>query len=297
MDAHRELSLATRACYWQGITGSKVFSKEDLAIIDAAIRDAETKGLSDEAITDFYLLWTLPTAVGSAILITEERAARIQSMILSSPYRQIIDAPIARLKTHGAPIDRYVLKALESGLDHKKVAINIRANHYILNSGDFQNDEITAIFQYGIDHNPRKWLRLDSLKLKDVPPGILQVKGIEVLHLNGNPITKLPPEFFGLKDLRELKLEGTRISELPKGLGRLTNLELLSLKYSRLEKVPAEIGQLGRLQELWLNESRLEDLPEEIAELKELKRIAIGLTPLARKTARVAQLREMGCPL
>ena len=152
MDSHQELSLATRACYWQGITGLKVFSKEDLATIDAAIRDAETKGLSDQTITDFYLLWTLPTAVGSAILITEKRVTRIQSMILSSPYRQILDAPIARLKTHGAPIDRYVLKALESGLDHKKVAIKNPGVFFLL----FLNP---GVMRHCIASRP-KWIRI-----------------------------------------------------------------------------------------------------------------------------------------
>lgn len=297
MMTREALTLATRACYLQGISGFKVFSKENLANIDAAIQNAATGGLSDETITDFYLLWTLPQAVGSGALLTEERVSLIGSMILASRYHRCLDAPITRLKTHGAPIDRYVLKARELGLDHKKVAISIGARHYILNSGDFQDDEITAIFQFEMDHNTRKWLRLNSLKLKAVPPGILKVKDIEVLHLNGNPITELPPELFALEGLKELKLETTRISELPKALGRLTSLELLSVKYSRLRSVPAEIGKLARLRELWLNESRLEDLPEEIAKLKKLKRIGIGLTPLARNAARVAQLKELGCAL
>ena len=147
-----------------------------------------------------------------------------------------------------------------------------------------------------VDTGPSKWLRLASMKLREVPPGLLDVKGVEQLDLSRNPFKELPARFFELVELRELRLEKAKIRSLD-GIGQLTKLEYLNLNESKLKEVPPSIGQLENLRDLRLVETGVEDLPDGIATLQRLERLMITLTPLSRNRARVAELRSMGLPL
>lgn len=67
----------------------------------------------------------------------------------------------------------------------------------------------------GFDFSPLKnikSLELFDCGIKEFPMGIIEMKDLEVLILNGNPIDKLPDELSQLKKLRLLSLGETKIS-------------------------------------------------------------------------------------
>jgi len=292
----RSLSATTRAFYRQGVSGVHVLDELDGEVLDAGIAAARSDGIGPGSLTDLYLLWTLPQATRAGERLLDGRDHRIAELLAASAYGALLDHPIGPLKTHGSPIDRYVLQAKELGLDHKQVAVCIGALHYILNAGDFSTQEVTRVLQDIVDTGPSKWLRLASMKLREVPPGLLDVKGVEQLDLSRNPFKELPARFFELVELRELRLEKAKIRSLD-GIGQLTKLEYLNLNESKLKEVPPSIGQLENLRDLRLVETGVEDLPDGIATLQRLERLMITLTPLSRNRARVAELRSMGLPL
>jgi hypothetical protein len=297
MNKFNEFSLAVRKSYYQALSGAKILSDEDWSSIDSMIKKIELDGIQKDELTDIYLLWTLSTATLSGEVLLKDRISKLSSILLNSEYSNLLEYPIKRLKTHGTAIDKYVFKSAELGLNYKKVAVNIGAWHYILNSNEFSDEEITNIFQFQIDWSKNKWLRLDSLKLKEIPVGILKVKGIKKLDLNRNPISQLPADLFNFTDLKKMGLENTKIIELPDEIGNLSNLEYLNLSNSKLKKVSSKIEKLSNLRDMRLNESKLEDLPNEISNLKNLDFLNLRLTPLWMNKTRIEELKKLGCPI
>ena len=297
MISDKTLSSITKRLYFQAISGCKILTDDDLKNVDIAIDYASKNGIVQEQVTDYYLLWTLPRATMAGERMLGSRTQCLIEILEGSTYRRVLNSPIKRLKTHGQPIDKYVLKAKELGLDHKKVAVCIGALHYILSSADFTPQEITVALQFIIDNGTHKWLRLSAMNITEISSGILDVKGIEKIDLSRTPISQLPQSFFSLTGLKELQLANTKIRHLPDGIGRLRNLEYLNMSSSRLETVSPEIGRLSKLRDVRFVESSLQDLPDEIAGLKGLEYISIGLTPLSKNRARMEELKDMGCPL
>lgn len=296
MTIAKNLSRATKKFYFQAITGFKILNQEDHDAVDKAIEYCKLNSVEPDLITDIYLLWTLPNAAKGGDLLLESKTQSLTSILQESSFNSLLEYPIGKLKTHGAPIDKYVLKAKELGLDSKQVAECIGAHHYILNSGEFEDEEIRRIFQFRIDNGSYKWLRLSAMKLKQIPEGILKVKGVEKIDLSRNPITHIPESFFNLTDLKELVLEKTKIQDLPDDIGRLKNLEYLNLNASKLKTVSPKIGQLTKLRDLRFVETSLEDLPDEISNLTNLEYLIITLTPLSKNQERKEELKKLGCP-
>ena len=293
----KNLSNSTKKFYYKAITGFKILKQEDLDAIDKAIEYCKLNSVELDLITDIYLLWTLPIATKGGDRLLENRTQTLTSILQESSFNSLLEFPIGNLKTHGAAIDKYVLQAKELGLDSKQVAECIGAHHYILNSGEFSDEEITRIFQFRIDNSTNKWLRLSSMKLKQIPEGILNVKGVVKIDLSRNPISYIPQSFFNLTDLKELVLEKTKILDLPDEIERLKNLEYLNLNASKLKTVSPKIGQLTKLRDLRFVETSLRDLPDEISRLTNLEYLLITLTPLFKNQERKEELKKLGCPL
>ena len=293
----KNLAIATKRLYFQTVSGHKVVQQEDLESIDKALEYCKQHTIEKDLITDIYLLWTLPNVAKGGNLILEHRAQELTNLLQESSFNSLLEFPIGRLKTHGAPIDKYVIKAKELGLDSKQVAECIGAHHYILNSGKFTDEEITRIFQFRIDNGSYKWLRLSSMKLKQIPEGILKVKGVEKIDLSRNPISEIPESFFNLTDLKELVMEKTKIQDLPDEIEQLKNLEYINLNSSKLKTVSPKIGQLTMLRDLRFVETKLKDLPNEISKLTNLEHLLITLTPLSKNEERKEELKKLGCPL
>lgn len=90
-------------------------------------------------------------------------------------------------------------------------------------------------------------LDLSNLRLKSLPPQILEFPQFQELWLRGNDLSSLPPEIERLKELRTLILSDNKLQSLPPEIGQLTQLKELYLDGNELVKLPIEIGQLRHL--------------------------------------------------
>jgi len=113
-------------------------------------------------------------------------------------------------------------------------------------------------------------LFLISKNIKEVSPEIALLSHLELLSLDGNPISTLPPEIGQLTALFEISLKGTQLTTIPAEIGFLTNLEGLLIEGNPLTTLPPEIGSLSNLRRLDLENNQITSLPPEMGFLSNL---------------------------
>ena len=101
----------------------------------------------------------------------------------------------------------------------------------------------------------RKPRRIDLVvcdnQLTSLPPGIVQLTGLQVLHFHMNRLTSLRPEIGQLINLLILYLDGNKLTSLPAEIGQLSSLHTLDLgeggRTNPLTTLPPELGRLKAL--------------------------------------------------
>ncbi|XP_050208648.1 disease resistance protein RPM1-like [Mercurialis annua] len=73
---------------------------------------------------------------------------------------------------------------------------------------------------------------------------------LNVLDLEGAPLTKFPNEVVSLYLLKYLSLRNTKVTSIPSSIGKLQNLESLDLKHTHVTELPTEILKLQKLRHL-----------------------------------------------
>lgn len=119
-------------------------------------------------------------------------------------------------------------------------------------------------------------LDLSQLKLRRLPPKILQLAKLTELDLSHNLFESLPPELVQLPDLARLDLSDNPLETLPPEIGELAGLTRLDLNHTPLSVLPPEIGKLTRLTRLYLTHNRLIALPPEVGGLANLTRLYLS---------------------
>ncbi|KAJ4829444.1 hypothetical protein Tsubulata_006641 [Turnera subulata] len=73
---------------------------------------------------------------------------------------------------------------------------------------------------------------------------------LNVLDLQGAPLTEFPTEVISLLLLKYLSLRNTKVNSVPNSIGTLQHLETLDLKHSHVTELPVEILKLQKLRHL-----------------------------------------------
>jgi Leucine-rich repeat (LRR) protein len=155
-------------------------------------------------------------------------------------------------------------------------------------------------------------LALTNHEMKQLPPCIGKLEGVEILDLSENILTGLPEELQNLSNLKELILDANRISKIPDypslerlywgmnqvdtipdSIWNMKALKYLDLSENRIELIPEQIGVLANLIELNLAGNKLKILPASIGSLSHLKRLLIDTNNLISVPATLGQLKEL----
>ena len=159
---------------------------------------------------------------------------------------------------------------------------------------EFEGEDGSLNETYQLDeHQNVTILHLDRAGLKAIPQLIFQLKGLMVLPLGWNKITRVPSGIRQLQCLTELSLYGNQLTELPKELWELENLTSLYLGNNQLKVLPPEIGKLKNLTELTLDSNQLRHLPPEIGKLKNLTRLYLDDNQLTDLPPEIGQLENL----
>lgn len=102
--------------------------------------------------------------------------------------------------------------------------------------------------------------------VKNIAPGILEMRHLTALFLGNNQLQRIPPE-----------------------ISQLSNLTLLDLSHNKLRSLPAEIGDMISLCHLYLNSNQLRVLPYELGKLFRLQTFALAHNPLSPEISKIYQ--------
>lgn len=127
-------------------------------------------------------------------------------------------------------------------------------------------------------------LRLNGLRLKQIPAELAQLPNLQFLDLSGNYLTEIPEAVWELEGLIHLDVGNNRLMSVDAGIVRLTQLRVLDLSENRLSELPDSFGQT--LRELYLYHNQLSTVPEAILRL-------IGLEVLDLSSNRIAKVPSL----
>ncbi|XP_039392737.1 malignant fibrous histiocytoma-amplified sequence 1 homolog isoform X5 [Mauremys reevesii] len=106
---------------------------------------------------------------------------------------------------------------------------------------------------------------LSTMRLRVLPPAVLQDPRVESLNLDRNKL-KHVPGISKLGNLRKLILSKNEIADFPEEIQSLVHLEKLELNQNQIRVIPEGIFScLPRLKHLRLNNNRLSALPKDLA--------------------------------
>ncbi|KAJ6664979.1 hypothetical protein lerEdw1_005210 [Lerista edwardsae] len=108
-------------------------------------------------------------------------------------------------------------------------------------------------------------VNLSTLRLRVLPPEVLQNNNIESLNLDRNKLKHLTG-ISRLCKLKKLVLSKNDIVDFPKEIGNLIHLEKLDLNQNQIRVIPEGVFScFSKLNHLRLNNNRLEGLPKDLA--------------------------------
>ncbi|KAL3114948.1 hypothetical protein niasHT_011384 [Heterodera trifolii] len=102
--------------------------------------------------------------------------------------------------------------------------------------------------------------------IKNIAPGIFDLRHLTALYLGNNLLQRIPPE-----------------------IAKLSNLSLLDLSHNKLRSLPSEIGDMISLCHLYLNSNQLRVLPYELGKLFRLQTFALAHNPLSPEISKIYQ--------
>eukprot|EP00927_Polykrikos_kofoidii_P012637 TRINITY_DN15468_c0_g1_i1.p1 TRINITY_DN15468_c0_g1~~TRINITY_DN15468_c0_g1_i1.p1 ORF type:complete len:919 (-),score=136.86 TRINITY_DN15468_c0_g1_i1:81-2837(-) len=99
-------------------------------------------------------------------------------------------------------------------------------------------------------------------RLSQVPPVVMQLRGLRCLDFTGHPIVEIPDEIRLLaRSLKRLVLISLRIQSLPDGVCDLNRLEQLLVIGNPMRKAPDRISNLSGLWDFYFDANMLDTLP------------------------------------
>jgi internalin A len=94
---------------------------------------------------------------------------------------------------------------------------------------------------------------LDDNSFSEIPPVIMELQGLEELHMSWNNLICIPPEIVRLKNLTCLDLSGNKITKIPDEIGDLSKLREIYLDANPIDSISLSIHKLVNLDLLSIN--------------------------------------------
>jgi internalin A len=107
------------------------------------------------------------------------------------------------------------------------------------------------------------FLDLKNLGLKTFPKTLRNARGLEVLNLNGNRVSKIPNWIGELSALKAIGLINNKLKKLPDQIGTLSELHTLALENNLLEELPPSL-QRSQLKSLYLEGNPQLNIPQSL---------------------------------
>lgn len=109
---------------------------------------------------------------------------------------------------------------------------------------------------------------LSNNLLPGLPPSVSRFQTLRRLNLSSNQIRELPPEICQLTGLEALEVKHNLMKGLPNKFGRLKSLKALNLSSNQFEQFPGQLCELEALRELRIGANFISHLPPSIGKLK-----------------------------
>ena len=129
---------------------------------------------------------------------------------------------------------------------------------------------------------PEKISNLKRLKLLSIgsrinciPDSLSQLKNLESLYLNSNPLKKIPESIYSLKNLIQFHIGNTKIEELSESIAKLENLDVLDIKQIYLKEIPEAVLSLKNLRILFIKKKNFSEKSIRIIETLEKRGVMI----------------------
>ncbi|XP_057272015.1 leucine-rich repeat-containing protein 58 [Pezoporus wallicus] len=129
-------------------------------------------------------------------------------------------------------------------------------------------------------------LNFSGNRFAEVPPALLELRGLQSLSLGGNRLHGIPPDIQELRSLEFLYLGGNFITSIPPELANLPSLSYLVLCDNKIQSIPPQLAQLHSLRSLSLHNNLLTYLPREILNLVHLEELSLRGNPLVVRFVR-----------
>ena len=140
-------------------------------------------------------------------------------------------------------------------------------------------------------------LILDSLQLKVLPTGILQLKNLHHLSLNHNPNLNFEESFsmFSELPIHFLNLQFNDLTEIPKGISSIKSIRDLNISHNQLSSFTdlTSLSQLPQLYSLWIQHNNLTELPTSIGKLVQINKLYIEHNQLTDFPEEIVQLKKL----
>lgn len=127
-----------------------------------------------------------------------------------------------------------------------------------------------------------QYLDLSFNTIDTFPKGLLLLKNLIELSLEGNNISKLPSEIQSLTKLKALYMNRNELKKIPDELFEMNNLEVLSLSSNNLTEVPARLANLTKLHTLSLGGNKIKELPKDLGKMIQLKYLNLGFNQFSK---------------
>ena len=111
-------------------------------------------------------------------------------------------------------------------------------------------------------------LDLSNNLLPGLPQSVARFQTLRRLNLSSNQIRELPPEICQLTGLEALEVKHNLMKGLPNKFGRLKALKTLNLSSNQFDQFPGQLCELEELRELRIGANFISHLPPSIGKLK-----------------------------
>ncbi|MHA1105327.1 MAG: leucine-rich repeat domain-containing protein [Promethearchaeota archaeon] len=129
---------------------------------------------------------------------------------------------------------------------------------------------------------PKKISNLKRLKqlsvgsrIDNIPDSLSQLKNLESLNLNNNPLKKIPESIYSLENLFQFHIGNTNIKELSESIAMLKNLDVLDIKQIYIKEIPEAVLSLEKLRILFVKKNNLSEKSIRIIDTLEKRGVMI----------------------
>lgn len=201
-------------------------------------------------------------------------------------YKPYYDLDVA-LKN---PDSVYYLKLSQKNLQSSLYKINSLTNLRVLIMNNCKLNDLSVLDFQKI--NKLKYLDLSGNSIREIPPGLTQLKSLQKLVLSGNLIQTLPETFGELDSLAVLEINNNKLISTPSSFAKLRSLRELDMANNNLQRFPAVSADM-KLDKIYLSNNNISAIPDNIGELDVVGELYLGHNSLREFPVPVLNMKSL----